>query len=371
MARKKRMTDTVKRLRAAYQQGKGKGLWSNTDQCAQKIDMTPSSLLMQCNGFIKDDSLVAASLEKIERLLGEKVTLSQPEEQAPQTTTSEPSADSELHAELKRLYEQGKEQQRWSSVNSCAQAIKIPRRTLTRYLSESCSEGKRTKSYQTIIKKMRRKLEETEGAPSAPSTPQPAAATSANAQHGAVLLIGVLQQIAALATQKTLQTMEGLLPSLLAEAVRGLGEAAPSTDDLAHKLQQALQFVLPTSQAAPSTDVIAGALFDRVLAGVADLRDQNLNGVRFVINSRNFRKLHGTVTREEVEDTGLLLDEVTRRFAIFAQLDDVNLRALIAQKLAERLDRMYRTIEQSKDVCPTEAADEIGMDRKTQNLLNP
>lgn len=384
MARKKYMTATVKKLRLAYHMGKSEKRWNTVEECAKLLDdMAASTFTWQANGYIKDESVVAATLAKMERILGQEVTLPASEDQAPQeTTTDAAESASKLIQELNDVYDEGiaigSTGGCWDGESGCARVTGVPYSTLK---SQRAHTGplKRKKHVLRTIRILRRKIQEA-------GTPQTAQASAVKThpvgdslQHAAVLLIGVLQQIAALASRQTLQnvlgSLGGLLPPVLAGALRDSGATPTSGEDLTHNLQEGLLLILQGSaQSAPQSthpqDVVASTFFDRVLSGVAELRDQNLNGVRFVLNARNFRRLHGKVTREEVDDTSLLIEELVRRFTIFAQLDDVGQRALVNQKLTEKIDRLYRTIEQSRDVCPTKAAEEIGKDRQTQSLFN-
>lgn len=361
----KHRTETVVRLQEATQQGIEQGLWPSIEACAGRLRMNRNTFRSHYDGRVGDNH-IQRTLERVQQLLrGEEPPLPQEE--------SSPSAEeltvSALSAELCQLFEQGKVQGCWDSISSCARIIHVPRRTLSTYLSYRGSGGTLfARSMRSVIRKMRRKLQEQEA-----ERAQPVRETTPT---GALLLVSVLQQIATAGSQHVLQSMAELLPSAWARVLENLaGDPLASSENLAQLLQEGLRLIVQDyaqsiSPAGHPQDVVAGTLFDRVLSGVAELRDQNLNGVRFVLNARNFRKLHGQVTREEVEDTGLLIEELVRRFAIFAQLDNVGHRSLIAQKLSEKLERLYRIIEQSRNVCPTEAAEEIGRDRQTQNLFS-
>jgi hypothetical protein len=386
LARQKQMTETVMKLRAAYRKGKEMEKWNTVDECLVLLDNMPRSTFnMRVGGYVKDDAVVAETLQQMEQILGVEITLHPKDEPAPQEATLEVgNSDSSYIQELKLLFERGKEIGSaggcWDGERACAKVTAVPYSSLNAYLKHK-GPLKRKKRVLSAVRILRRKVREAEKAQStiAPTAIQ-AQPVGDSQKQAAVLLLGVLQQIADQASRQTLQgtlsSLEGLLPSAFAGTIRDFGKAIPSSStDLTHDLQEGLRLILQgSSQSVPNAihtqDVVEATLFNQVLAGVAEFRDQNLNGVRFVLNARNFRKLHGKVTREEVEDTGLLIEELVRRFTIFAQLDDVSQRTLIAQKLTERLERLYRTIEQSRDVCPTEAAEEIGRDHQAQNLFN-
>ncbi len=105
--------------------------------------------------------------------------------------------------------------------------------------------------------------------------------------------------------------------------------------------------------------VIASPYYDRLLAGVAELHDQNLNGVRFVLTAKNFRHLKGVVTKEEMQDTKLLIEELRRRFTLLAQIEDEDIRAKCHVALGTELDELFLAYRVFKEVIPTAALSEI------------
>ena len=111
-------------------------------------------------------------------------------------------------------------------------------------------------------------------------------------------------------------------------------------------------------------DVIAGSLFNQLLAGVAELRDQHLGGIRFVLRHNNFRRLKGIVTKEEIGDTKLLIEELRRRFNLLAEIDDEDIRGACHKALGDELDELFLAYRLIKAVVPTAAVQEIELLRE-------
>lgn len=99
-------------------------------------------------------------------------------------------------------------------------------------------------------------------------------------------------------------------------------------------------------------EAIVSPHFDRILSGVCEIEGQT----RFVVTADTFQPLTGEVTNAEINDTLLLLQELRRRFAFFAQLTTPEMREVINQKLEEEVNELYVTLELCKEKLPFKAA---------------
>jgi hypothetical protein len=124
---------------------------------------------------------------------------------------------------------------------------------------------------------------------------------------------------------------------------------------------------LPPERGHPSAPdgVVASPYYDRLLAGVAEFEDQNLGGVRFVLTQRNFKRLKGVVTKQEVADTKLLIEELRRRLNLVAQNSDEEVRALCYRELGQELEALLNAAEIVQEVIPTAAVARLEKLRKS------
>ena len=126
------------------------------------------------------------------------------------------------------------------------------------------------------------------------------------------------------------------------------------------------QDAIPPGRGDPSVpdDVIASPYYDRLLAGVAEFNDQILGGVRFVLTERNFKRLHGVVTKQEIADTRLLIQELRRRLTLVTQNDDEQVRALCFSELGTELNELLLAAQLAQEVVPTKAVAQLEQLRK-------
>ena len=390
MKRKKRkaMAPLAQELRAAYDRGKEKGLWTNFEVCAQKMSMNTSTLAMQCNGHVKDKEILDETLRKIKEYLKEQdIDLPEPREHEPSSAQLQSVATLKQQVEeLQELYKRGKQQGLWSCISDCARRMPdISRVTLSRYLrvriGDLDRQARKKEKLEQTLQQLRTFLSTEHPAGRERSPPEGMCSPKEwpAAKQAGLLLLGVWQRLAQNVAQQTLrqtlEALEGCLPAVMSQSVKSLVNTAQDAETHAAEqdLERVLECFMHSLQGPEQQEpvVISGTLYDRVLAGVADLRDSNLQGVRFPLNARTFPKyqFQGIVTQQEVRDTEILMEEVARRFKMFRKLENLEQRSLIAQHLKCAVERLYEAIEQSADVCPTEAARKIEADRKVSSLL--
>ena len=89
------------------------------------------------------------------------------------------------------------------------------------------------------------------------------------------------------------------------------------------------------------------------------MTDQNLGGIRFVLTQRNFKKFKGVVTKQEVEDTKLLIQELRRRLNLVAQNENEDVRALCFHELSIELNELLLSAQLVQEVVPTKAVAQL------------
>lgn len=98
----------------------------------------------------------------------------------------------------------------------------------------------------------------------------------------------------------------------------------------------------------------------------------NVQGMRFVLNARNFTLLPGSPwTEREVEDTGKLAAELRRRLVILAQLKNNFVREEVLEHLGRELDELWNTFQIARSVVPMQAVNVIDLEREGLKFPTP
>jgi hypothetical protein len=313
--RRKAVSAAVQQLRKAIEQGKEKDLWQSIDECADVIGLKRGTLSCQLNGYVSDP-YIEKTLALVMQKLGEE----------PRQCSAK-----ELLRQFRQMYEQGEAAGKWQNPHQCLTCCGVPGSTFNKYfrMSERADAEpvpREAKTLQGILARMRQVLDQL-----------PAPVEAEPSQEG----------VQVPAEQAPPQTSE----DPLAKSLRAL------CDQIAENIMARVNQGQGSSDVPPG--IIASPWFDRILAGVAESSDQNLDGVRFILTAQSFRSLEGKVTKEEIKDTILLAEELRRRLNVIAQIRSEDIRCLCFKKLAAELDELFLSYKLIKEVCPTGAAREI------------
>lgn len=278
---------------------------------------------------------------------------------------------SETPESLRTLVQQGIDSGRWEGVTSCARVIGVPRGTLGH-----CLRGEATaETFERMLGCVRAALVSPPGKrapPSAPTIPdlyergKKAGAWFSFSDCAAKMRVDrrvLTQLVKGRGSPKTLRGKK-FCERLIRRMKRALKPpksptvSAPCTTVTEDRLRQILHEELQRVAASVGTadSVIAGTWFNALLAGIVELPGQTVDGVRFVLTAARFRKLRGHISAQEIRDTQLLIEELRRRLALVAQIEDEDVRREFTQQLGNELDQLFNAIELVSSVVPTEAA---------------
>lgn len=265
---------------------------------------------------------------------------------------------SPYNIQLRELYDQGKERNLWKNLTEAAWALGMPERTFgNQYNGQS-----KTRGVLNTIKLLKQKLGVR------PRTEKSSVSVGSLFQDGKSLKLwrGIVD------CAELIDVDRGVLSEMIKAVANKLSSRKRTTyQKICAKLKAKLPKVkaeVPVAQIettigrevpAELEGITASTMFDRLLAGVAEFRDQNLNGVRFVLTRKNFRQLKGTLTKEEAEDTKLLIEELRRRFNLMTQIESEQIRAMLHKALGSQLDELFLAYRLLKEVVPTAALSEI------------
>lgn len=263
-----------------------------------------------------------------------------------------------------RLFEAGKDKEVWLSLAQCAERISVPAGTLSGYL-HGYTHG------ETVLEAVREMQAAIDAAPAPQQGGHPLLDLFKEGKTrelwfgytdcGAALKVhdSTISRYLELEKRKRIKTvrMKRQYAELLRRMRNKLGKPQPVTTS--DEQEPTHSTTGPPLDREDPHGVIASPHYDRLLAGVAELRDQNLDGVRFVLTKRNFRRIKGVVTKEEIGDTKLLIEELRRRLNLLTQNDDEEIRAKCYQALGRELDELFLVCRLIQEVVPTAAAEEI------------
>ncbi len=334
------ITPHVLRLQYLVQEGITADLWKNFTDCARVIKVPGNTFRRHYNGVTFETSVVVKSSALVEMQLMLK--------KAPNCTPHP------LVLIFKRWYDAGKPEC-WGTYDACRKKIGFKIHQLQQVYSYIGAQIS-VKLQHDILKMigcMARKIEE-------------------------VLPDHTISGITPIPEQS--QTLAGIQEELPQEPVEVRQPTAPPTpavvpvtDPLSAvfasvvqaAVRQVLEQALPGVAAdqpkviAPGVRVIEGDVYNRLLAGVAEGSDQNLDGIRFVLRRKNFLALKGKFTKQELRDTVLLIEELRRRFTLMSQVIEEDVRQSCYEQLGEQINELILAMLLLREVCPTQGITHI------------
>lgn len=81
------------------------------------------------------------------------------------------------------------------------------------------------------------------------------------------------------------------------------------------------------------------------------------DGVRFLLTQKSFRPLGATITQEEVEDTRHMVQELCRRWKLFAEIEDPAHRMTIVRMLGSDVNALFLVMRTAREQLPFAAAE--------------
>jgi hypothetical protein len=262
---------------------------------------------------------------------------------------------------LREKLEEGRKIGRWVNQQDCAEKIGVPRGTLGQ-----CSTGFiHGEKVISVIAAMQQLIDD----PTATATPTPVSSGRRNATLATLFQQGKTKGLWNNITEcakRALKKDRGTFTKYL-ELETGDTPMTRREKTYYAKLIRVMRSKLGTPPPGNPLDdsppgrghPIASAYYDRLLAGVTEMTDQNLGGIRFVLTQRNFKKFKGVVTKQEVEDTKLLIQELRRRLNLVAQNENEDVRALCFHELSIELNELLLSAQLVQEVVPTKAVAQL------------
>lgn len=102
--------------------------------------------------------------------------------------------------------------------------------------------------------------------------------------------------------------------------------------------------------------------------GVVHPAGMTVGGVRFALTANHFPLLDGDVTDREIEDTILLMEELRRRWSLFARLPD-DVRERLLGRLGPEIDEFFLTLLANKEQLPANAVELLEAQRDAFSQL--
>lgn len=167
--------------------------------------------------------------------------------------------------------------------------------------------------------------------------------------------------------QETTAAIRGLLSQPETASSSGLPPPGGSND--ATKLLQLLGKFLPQSTSNPPEGLVASPWFELLFSGVATFRDQQEDGVPFILTADNFRRLKGEVSPAWFADTVRLIRVLRQRITLLLQHVDPDVRGDAMSQMAEELDELFLLLERLGEVEPLGAAQELQSRRQRFTAL--
>lgn len=156
--------------------------------------------------------------------------------------------------------------------------------------------------------------------------------------------------------QPVVETTEAINQLLESTGIPAGPTSTGDSLDPVMKLLTLLARFLPHRSDEIPEGVIASPWFELILSGLIAFEDQKDDDIPFVLTTDSFRKLKGTITKKEIDDTVRLIRELRRRINAITQIMDLETRGNAADALSQEMDELYLAIELAKEVIPTGAA---------------
>lgn len=360
---RKTETPMSRSLVALTDQGIADGVWKNISDCARDIGMDPTQLIIYRKGYVQDQDLLQRAIDRVKKRMQGEIKGSL-------------ASRNKLRETLRALFRQG-DGKAWRGVSECARRVKVPRGTLQAMLERDAVSSRAEKGLRTVIGKMRARLRAAnvieaaepkvkevrrpEKSPVHHDPPDPALAERLTRIESA--LRGLkdrprdvqVQQPETVFDTGAMRLTQGIGAIVHAFAQDKKEARASFLEAGLSKVLQAFQFASTGRSLRDSVDdddlVISAPLADLLMAGVAELRNWEYDGVRFVWAGKRL-KIDAKISKEEMQKIKRQLQETRRLLELVSKLRDGGIIDIAVKELGPELRHLIIAIRQMHQITP-------------------